>query len=703
MNNRTWDLMLKDPEEADVVAREAEEAARAADYPRGLAASLLNRGWIAIYRSKFEEALRFLDDSRQISRELGDAEGIAKTINARGVAFHNQSDYNRALDAYREGLTYAETEGLTGRTISVLNNIGEVYLEIKRFDDAEEYFRRALELLTTGAGSDALEDLLAGRATLELDEAGASVVGNLGSIALTRHDFALAERCFAWSLELAERAENRLIESELKTHLGVLALERGDHALAEKYHTESLRVSQTSKNSLTRTSTMIHLGGLHERLGQPEGALALYERALESALEAGSPYLESRACSRLAELLESSGEWERALEYHKRFARIRLDLLSQSSEQKLRSLTAQLESDRLRVANDRLQVINNFAQEITATLDLEEIFERVYRNINEIIDATVIGIALYDDASGTLDFKLLMEEGEPLDPVQLSVDRTDSFSAWAIRERREVVIEDREAEGGRYLQDSSPQWGGEQSSSLVFLPLIIKDRIVGLLTVQSRRTNAYSDLDLQVIRAVSSFVAIALDNAIIVNRVNLLNQIVRREKDELESVYRQISFLANHDHLTGLANRRMLVEMLDLTISQVAENGDKAGVLFIDLDRFKPINDDLGHEAGDEVLRIVAQRVRSALRHDDLAARMGGDEFVAIVRGVPSREVVRGIADKITAGIAEPIAVSGTTVRVSSSLGIALFPDDGATSDALIRAADNAMYQDKQEQRQLKR
>ncbi len=697
LNRKSWDLMLQDAEGADELAAEAEYLARASEYPEGLAESLLNRGWTSIYRTAYAEALRFLFEAEEIFTRINNNEGLAKTINAQGVAYHNQSDYNQALETYRRGLALAETRNLPDRIISVLNNIGEVYLEINRIDDANEYFMRALELLTDRSGPELKESLVDGVPLAGDEEQMAVIIGNIGSTSLKNGDFSSAEKCFSRALNLARKNDDRIVESEVLTMCGVLELERGNAGAAEEYHTQSLRVSRNSNNNLSRISTIIHLGDLHVRMGQNDSAMELYQQAVSAAEGIGSPYLESWACSRMADTLEKDGRFDAALKMHRRYARVRLQLLSESSEQKLKSLQERIESERLKIANERLELINDFAREVTSTLDLDEVFNRIYERVNELIEAHVFTIALYDDESHIIDFLLTIEDGERIPPVQISSDRTDSFAAYAVREKTPVIIKDRESESHRYLQSDSPPERGKRSLSLVFMPLEIKDRVVGVLSVQSQKTNAYSDLDLSLIRTLSSFVAIAIDNALIVNRVTMLNQLVRREKDELQTAYQRITFLANHDHLTGLANRRMFVEMLDLSIAQTKTVGGSLAVFFIDLDKFKPVNDAYGHDTGDEVLKIVAERVKALLRQEDLFARLGGDEFVGIVQHVPSLEVMQGIADKIHQRIGETMTIGGKTVHVGASLGVALFPEHGNTSDILIRAADNAMYFAKQD------
>ena len=157
----------------------------------------------------------------------------------------------------------------------------------------------------------------------------------------------------------------------------------------------------------------------------------------------------------------------------------------------------------------------------------------------------------------------------------------------------------------------------------------------------------------------------------------------------------QIEHLAYHDALTGLPNRQLFLDRLDLAIANAHRNGHQLAVLFFDLDRFKVINDSLGHSAGDTLLRFVAQRVSTLLRENDTLARIGGDEFVLLAPQVNHVEDAVTIARKVRETVKGAMMVSGRELFVSTSLGISLYPDDGSDAETLLKNADIAMYRAK--------
>jgi diguanylate cyclase (GGDEF)-like protein len=171
--------------------------------------------------------------------------------------------------------------------------------------------------------------------------------------------------------------------------------------------------------------------------------------------------------------------------------------------------------------------------------------------------------------------------------------------------------------------------------------------------------------------------------------------LLEEEHTRAKSTTDQIAQLAFHDSLTGLPNRKLLLDYLSLNILQARRERAKLAVFFIDLDRFKVINDSLGHSAGDKVLQAVAGRVKAAMREADSVGRMGGDEFVVVTPDVHGVEDAVHIAQKVRDAIRAPVQIEHRELFVSASMGVALYPSDGEDAETLLRNADTAMYRAK--------
>jgi diguanylate cyclase (GGDEF)-like protein len=157
--------------------------------------------------------------------------------------------------------------------------------------------------------------------------------------------------------------------------------------------------------------------------------------------------------------------------------------------------------------------------------------------------------------------------------------------------------------------------------------------------------------------------------------------------------------LAHSDALTGLPNRRLFMDRMQQAINSAKRTKASLAILFIDLDKFKPINDELGHEVGDLMLKEVALRLRSSLRESDTAARLGGDEFVVLLPALETSEYVLSVAEKIRLALEKPFEAVGKQLSISCSIGIALYPEHGTEPQVLIKNADAAMYYAKSEGR----
>jgi diguanylate cyclase (GGDEF)-like protein/PAS domain S-box-containing protein len=169
----------------------------------------------------------------------------------------------------------------------------------------------------------------------------------------------------------------------------------------------------------------------------------------------------------------------------------------------------------------------------------------------------------------------------------------------------------------------------------------------------------------------------------------------RKIESQFLEKHQHLDHLAHHDQLTGLPNRLYLAHHLPGAIEEAKRAGTMLAVLFLDLDRFKDINDSRGHETGDRLLRTVAERVRETVRSEDIVVRMGGDEFIVILQGVRNTDLIHQLASRINEALSAPVIVDGRPLVATVSIGVSLFPRDGQDMGELLRHSDTAMYQAK--------
>jgi diguanylate cyclase (GGDEF)-like protein/PAS domain S-box-containing protein len=215
------------------------------------------------------------------------------------------------------------------------------------------------------------------------------------------------------------------------------------------------------------------------------------------------------------------------------------------------------------------------------------------------------------------------------------------------------------------------------------LPIMRERRPVGVLMLFARERRGFDDETMSLLTRMTENLAFALHN-------------IDRDA-ERERAQERIRYLATHDVLTGLPNRLLFGELLSSAVHHAKRYGERLAVMFIDLDRFKLVNDTLGHSAGDLLLKQMACRLRTVLRASDVVARLGGDEFVVLATDISGDDDVHAVASKLLGAIAAPVSVMGQPCSVSASIGISLYPAHGSDDKTLLRNADAAMYRAKEQ------
>ena len=265
--------------------------------------------------------------------------------------------------------------------------------------------------------------------------------------------------------------------------------------------------------------------------------------------------------------------------------------------------------------------------------------------------------------------------------VRLSIDAArpegQGITGMAFRTRRPCVTNDYLNDFGsaahfhKVVRDSGTRSGAA-------LPLLSDGDAIGVLVFLSSELDAFSPELIELLQRLAENLSFAVDNF--------------GRADEKTKADARIEYLASHDSLTHLPNREMFNGLLHHAIDAAGRYRRQFAVLFIDLDRFKVINDSLGHDAGDMLLVEIAGRLRSSLRSSDIVARLGGDEFVVILEETAERDDVERIAGNLLSALGQPVQLSGHECHTTASIGVAMYPSDGTDVQTLTRNSDMAMY-----------
>jgi diguanylate cyclase (GGDEF)-like protein/PAS domain S-box-containing protein len=326
---------------------------------------------------------------------------------------------------------------------------------------------------------------------------------------------------------------------------------------------------------------------------------------------------------------------------------------------------------------------------------LEHTVTRVLAESRSVDDTMPLVLRAFGELSGwAYGARWVIQEDQRLRCQDVWHDETPETAAFAEfnRQRRQVLGDKRDAGLLRRVwNEGKPAWVADIARDATLertaaalqaglksgfgFPVLIAGKFYGVMEFFARDVRPRDD---DLIRIASSI-------------GSQIGQFIARKEAESN-----LTFFANHDALTGLPNRAMFNERLAQALARAHRYNKMAAVLFIDLDRFKIINDTLGHDAGDRLLKQLAERLRECLREGDTVGRQGGDEFVVLIEDVTDPNQVTGVAQKMLETIAQPYRIAGQEFHVTASIGISICPDDGRDQHALLKNADIAMYRAKE-------
>jgi diguanylate cyclase (GGDEF)-like protein len=316
-----------------------------------------------------------------------------------------------------------------------------------------------------------------------------------------------------------------------------------------------------------------------------------------------------------------------------------------------------------------MQTLGEIDQLLLGSAELEQMLELILERVQTVTRCHSVGITLRDaDAPGRGRIYMAANglTGLPVSRVELDTDMVDTLA----NEKRGLTVTRCEEQRHSFLRPLN-----EIGSEVFWVwPVIPADRIEAILAVGYREAPAADPLVAECGGQFAHRLAIALS---------------KTARDE--RLHRQ----AHYDPLTSLPNRLLFLDRLNQELASATAGLGRAALLYIDLDHFKRVNDTVGHAAGDQLLIIVAQRLRSCVKDGDTVARLGGDEFTVILRNVSDPDSARSVAERIIESLQLPVNIGGKDHYVAASIGITLFPDDGHTLEELMRNADTAMYRAK--------
>lgn len=636
----------------------------------------------------------------QLALECGQIrQALVSVVNAIET-FTMLGDLDAALEWSDPALTLARSTGWPSAVGLCQLQVGDVMRLLGRHDEARDLLMEAKSHLQVVEGSRNYEH----------------VIRNLGQLSLDMGDFEAGWKWFGeFEQRVAAHKEADLLVSAWRGQACAL-MNLGREQEARDKAQAALDLARKQSNSESQIQVLSLLAQMHTRSAtqaskpqaELESALQFLNEALDIASRIAGYPVSPDLLNQTAAAYASVGQFKAA--YENSIAAIEARNLSRREEAQRRALAIEVrqEVERAKAETDRhremaaalretaatLETLGTIGREITASLDSKAVFDALHRHVNDLLDATVFAIYLIDEEHKFLVPAFAMEQGIKMPARPVALANPTSKSARSARRREEVIVNlDPDQANPNLIPGTLPTF------SLLYFPLVVGERLLGVMSIQSPRLNAYGEREQSIFRALCAYGAIALDNAAAYSAAESAQLRADQALAELRSTQArlveqnvQLERLAVTDQLTGLFNRLRLDHTLEEEHSRNMRYGTNFCILLLDIDLFKAVNDTFGHQTGDEVLVGIARTLQEGIREVDVAGRWGGEEFLIICR----ETVLEGalvLAEKLR--LAVQAHVYDKVGKMSASFGVAMFRPGEVLTETIARA-DAALYRAKQ-------
>jgi signal transduction histidine kinase len=537
LNRQAWEVHITQPKLGLELSSEAKRLSEENSYAKGLAYAIRNMGVSHRYFSNLETALTLSFQAKDMFSQLGDQSGEAQSYVSIGALYYYMGDIERSLDFFLKGLRCSEDIGNKEAEAYALNGAGYVYgVILGDHKKGLEFLEKALTLSKEIKASNDLQP---------------RVLDCMAEIYLNDGQMEKAYEASFQCLRLSEQSSQKILKGDSLFTIGNLFLRQHRLDESKEYFSRSLSNSREINYKVGEADCLLHLGKIFFLQEDAGKAKEYFLESLKVAEDIKAKAMIYKAHEALAELYESKDDIQSFVKHYKLYHKFKTEVFKDEQESKQKYLNIQYEMERLqkeaeinrltnvvmKEKNEELEkkteeleqsynsvsVLSKIGRDITSTLDLDTILNTVYENVNELMDATVFGIGIYKPEEASIEYRLSIEEGKRYQPYQRKMSDKSQLAVWCIENNKEVFINVIQKEFSKYLKDidytvpasviledgSIPK----NPNSLIYLPMQVKDKIIGLISVQSYEKNAYSQHHLDILKTLASYTSAALYNA----------------------------------------------------------------------------------------------------------------------------------------------------------------------------------------------
>lgn len=630
-------------------------------------------GWYNFYKSHYDKASECFLISNDIFEKLNNRDGLIYACNGLTNVYCQIGQFKLANEWGLKGISLCEETVNKNALVILLINTGINYIQMKYFSKGKEIFQ-----------------------SLELIDSEISKTQQIScSLALAEIEINIGQPGLAISyIESALKVENALeINSdlcEIYKLRGMAYVKLKLYDLAELEFMKSCDVASSADYIYERCSSMVEWSKLYVLVGRKQEAINLLNKVIETCNCKEFNVLLRESYHILYSIYKDLKLPDKALELLEEYILIDDCMYDYEQNQLMAKLNlnhTKREADQYKSLYDRTELLSTIGQKIISNLNIKSIINIIDEEKNKLLQADYFGIAVYDNEKDQATYYFVGEDLQLEEVVDFNDSENNAFGSYCIKNKKDIIIGNSDKEYKKYISrepmefEKAKNKGKSYMNSLIYTPLIINDKVVGLMTVQSREENAFNQNDLHTLKILANYSAIAIENAI---------------------SYKKIEDLATYDNLTRFLNKFEIIRLGEIIYDKYKSNNSRFSVTMIDIDNFKDVNDTYGHVVGDRALSMVADTISKCIRNTDYIGRYGGDEFLLICPGLGKPETV-DVAERIRATV-ENIKFylgDGIEVGVTISLGVHEYNQVDMSFMDVVKSADKNLYCAKNSNRNL--
>jgi signal transduction histidine kinase len=535
LNKQAWEVHITQPKLGLELSTEAKRLSEECAYQKGLAYAIRNMGVSNRYLSNLETALSFSLQALDMFIKLGDKSGESQAFVSVGAIYYYMGDYDKGLDYFLQGLQHGQEIGNKEAMAYAYNGAGYIYNLLGDNKKGLDFLQKSLPLSREIKNFSLESSILDSMAVAYLND---------GQIDKAYDTYIICQH-------LSEQNNEKRNLGYALFGIGEILVLKNKPEEAKKYFLRSIEIHKEIGYKVGMAHTLLHIGKIFLIQNNIDEATRYLQESLNTGESIKAKAVIYEAHEAFSDLYHSTKNFDLFVHHYKLFHKYKSEVFKEEQETKQKYQNIQFEMEKLKQEaeinrltnvvmkekNEELEkqtreleqsynsvsVLSKIGRDITSTLNLDTILNTVYTNVNEMMDATVFGIGIFNKEEQIIEYRMSMEKGKRYQPYQRTMEDKNQFPVWCIENKKEVFINDIHSEYSVYLPNidmtilsSAEMEDGtlpENPHSLIYIPLMVKDMVIGLISVQSYQKNAYTPYHLNILRTLASYTSAALYNA----------------------------------------------------------------------------------------------------------------------------------------------------------------------------------------------